>query len=201
MIRLVVSLVVMAQSVILLGADPLSKVVEGVIADELEKVQDIEDRFEKGKLKPAESALLFGKKTLSKEKKLERIKDLRDKVTKGEVSFRTMSLNSDLLKVGDVGVLEKQFQQIDCQAIEDEGNVFVGTYSVQTTRIIGVAPVPGRSRNSRDLIFENVPGGENLVAGKSITITCPMVIVGRRSDTFVFEPLSVRLERIRKQKK
>jgi len=172
--------------------EPLKKIVDAAIAEELSHLRDIEERFEKGKLKPAESVLLFGKKTLSKEKRLEKLNELRIQVEAGEVSFRTLSLDLDHLKIGQAGVLVKPFQRIYVTGSEDTGNEFYGYYS--TPDGFG-----GRPHRSNDFTFRNVPGGEELVSGKAIVITVPLLVAGRQSDTFVLESLASCIKKVREQ--
>lgn len=57
--------------------------------------------------------------------------------------------------------------------------------------------IVNESRLSRPLLFRDIPGGEELVPKKSITITVPVIVSGRQSDAFVLESFAAAVKRVR----
>ena len=119
-----------------IAADDFTKLVESALKEEIAEFDAIEERWEKKKLKPAESVLLFGKKKLSADEQAERMKEVRKQVEAGEVSFRVLSLSDDLV-IGQVGVIAPTFQPIVCSRAIEDG--FFGGRAVGTIRDRGEA--------------------------------------------------------------
>lgn len=175
-----------------LAADDFTKLVESAIKDEIAEFEAVEERWEKSKLKPAEKTALFGKKTLNKEQQRERLAEFRKRVESGEVSFRLLSLNFDEIKVGTSGVIAPKWQPITCTSVVDSdvANEFEAGYSfTDGTKI----------RTSRPMVFVNIPDSESLIRNKRITITVPVLVTGRRNDTFVFESFAAAVKRVKER--
>jgi hypothetical protein len=176
-----------------LAADDGTDIVESAIKDEIAEFDAVEDRWEKSKLKPAEKTALFGKKTLNKEQQRERLAELRKRVESGEVSFRLLSLNFEDVKVGTSGVIAPKWQPLTCTSVVDSdiANEFEAGYSFTDGAKI---------RTSRPLVFVNIPASESLIPNKRITITVPVIVTGRRNETFVFESFAAAVKRVREFK-
>ncbi|MFM9961612.1 MAG: hypothetical protein ACKV2Q_10335 [Planctomycetaceae bacterium] len=174
------------------AADDLPNLVRVAIAQEVEAFDDLESRWKKKKLKPGESAMLFGKKTIKPKEQIERMQALREQVGRGDVSFRMLNLDRDL-KLGQVGVLAPQFQRITCSDAIEEG-AFFGRYET------GQADIKGRPTRSREFYFVGIPGTETIVPGKDVSISVPLIVTGRQVETIKLTPLAVLLKQIAKDK-
>lgn len=173
-------------SAIAVAQDDLRSMSEAALKEETAAFDEINARFEKNKLKPAESALLFGKKKLTKEQQRERMAEIGTQVAAGEASFRIISVDVDQMKVGNSGVIAPQFQPIWCEDTDELSNGFYGKFRLR-----------GMEAASRDFLFRNVPDAEDMVKGKRITVSVPVIITGRESGTFVFESLASVVKRVR----
>lgn len=171
-------------------ADELT-IVETALREEIAEFEAIEERWTKHKLKGSERLALFGKKTLTKQQQRERLDEIRTQVEAGEVSFRLLSLKFDEIKIGSSGVVAPNFQPITCTSSADRGNQFAGGYTFN----IRLAPDV-----SKPMIFVNVPGGDSMIPGKKITIDAPLIVTGRRGETFVFESFAAAVKRAREAK-
>lgn len=185
--------------------EKLAAIVDAAIKEEVVAFEEVRARFEKGKLKPAESQMFFGKKKLNKEEQRQRLTEIAAKVDQGEVSFRLLSLAIDDIKIGQAGVIGSKFQPIECRSTSDsdQGNEFSGSYRMTSNSLkqVGRSVVPTtESTLSRPFLFRDVPGGEQLLPRKTISIQVPMIVVGRESDTFVLESLAAAVKRVRQKK-
>ncbi len=173
------------------GADDLKTLVEAAIAAEVKEFDAISERFEKDKLKPGESVMLFGKKPLSKKEKQAKLQEIREQVFAGEVTFRVLKGSA---RVGDCGRLFETGIKIR-QVVGDDA--FLGGWWDDFVE-------------SPPWLFRGVPGANKFVDGDGIRITMPMLVTGRYSystvgagmkTTFVVEPLSVCVAKVAAAKK
>jgi hypothetical protein len=175
--------------------EDFGKLVAAALSEEKDAFDDVQERFEKGKLKPGEAVALFGKKKLTKPQQRERLAELRQQVEVGEASCRVLSLNIDDLKVGACGVLGPKYQPIKVEA-GGEANEFFGSYTFEE---VGVRnnTITSKSRQSREFLFVGVPQGDGVAPGKRIQIDVPLLITGRRGDVMVLEALPSAVQKMR----
>ena len=174
-----------------IAADDLRTLVTAAIAKEIAIFDDMEVRFEKDKLKPAEKQFLFDKKTVSKKQRKERLAEVREQVLAGEVSFQILNGTG---RIGDCGCLLKS--RIRVRQIVG-ADAFLGGWWED---FVAVPP----------WLFRGVPGSDKLIDNDEIIITRPMLITGRHSystvaagtkTTLVVEPLSVCVQKLKNEKK
>lgn len=166
--------------------DDLRKIVAVAIQSEVEEFDSIEERLKKKRLKPGEAARLFGRAKLNNEQQQERLHSLREQVLAGEVSFREFSFKPKDMNAGQFGVWPARANPVKCEFVAAEQDGFVGTYR-SSTPYIGVSGAAGRERirvkpidNVSDLfLLVGIPGGDDLVDDKTISIGCPVIITGR----------------------
>ena len=167
----------------------LRAAVAAAIEAEVESFDELEERWKKKKLKPAETASLFGKKKLTTPQQTERMQDIREQVLAGEASFRVLSLKSDDLVTGKAGAWPEGAKDVRCEYLVESRGGFVGTYKsvFATSGVVGTVgnqklKTTTRSSTSQPFLFAGIPGSEDLVDDKTISITCPVIVTGRFSD-------------------
>lgn len=201
-------------------ADDLKKLVDAAIAEEVKLLDDIVERFEKNKLKPAENKALFDRKTTTKKQRQERLDAIRKQVTAGEISFRLLDINQP--KIGACGCLSSDKVNVNedvrlnnirvSQIVAADSFLGFGFVEIQHSFIAkgrgnssSIGETRSIERSLTPLLFRGIPDSEKLVDGNSIDITVPLIISGRHSyktvaagvkTTFVLEPLSVCVKNI-----
>ena len=72
-------------------AEETDTIVLKALKEEITAFDDVESRWDKGKLKQTEKAFLFGKKALTKSEQRERLDAVRKEVERGEVSLHVFN--------------------------------------------------------------------------------------------------------------
>lgn len=162
------------------AADDVRKTLDEYLAADLKILDDIAERHEKGKLKPAETKGLFGKTLPAKAKRLERLAEIRKEIQAGTFSFA------------------RPWGAVNVRQVVDPDS-FLGSYLVP-----GSLPPPTVE------LFRNIPDTSDVSDGLDITITTPLIATGRYTyktvggaakTVRILEPRSVLIERLAKEKK